>query len=314
MEADQVNIIPAPSTIQLGAARLGRSLKDARIISLHGRTDYSPLWAGLQQGLECAVYTDKNNSPAIIARALLDRGVNNYKMTVMAGLYSELETISRLSLEKFKTFKCDDLNIVLLTPTVPHEQRPVFGRNDDLFIRQKGLITKFPVRATGIALLDLRKDQTVWDLGAGCGSVAIEASFIGQDAKFYAVEKNPERFEMIKKNIRNFKAWTVEPVLGDMPEVLSRLPEPDRIFMGGGIGRDNSVIKEAARRLKNGGRIVVHTILMGSFARTRETFESLGWEWQSMQLQASTSEKLAGDIRYKAQNPVTIIWADKPQG
>lgn len=119
---------------------------------------------------------------------------------------------------------------------------------------------------------------------------------------------------MIEQNIRRFRAWTVEAVHGKMPEALDQLPDPDRIFMGGGIGKDYSVIREAAKRLKPGGRIVIHTILLGSFQRSRETFEDLGWDWQSMQLQASVSDRLAGDIRYKAQNPVTIIWADKPEG
>ncbi|CCO22756.1 bifunctional cobalt-precorrin-7 (C(5))-methyltransferase/cobalt-precorrin-6B (C(15))-methyltransferase [Maridesulfovibrio hydrothermalis] len=311
--ADHVEIIPAPSTVQFAAARLGRSWKEFEIISLHGRTDYSPLWGAMQQEQSCAVYTDKNNSPAVIAKTLLDKGIDNYEMTVLAELNTESETITQGSLESFCESDCPALNLVLLT-TLKTTDRQIFGRDDDSFIRQKGLITKFPVRATGIALLDLRPNQTVWDLGGGCGSVAIEASFIGHSSKFYAVEKSAERLQMIEKNIRRFRAWTVTAVHGTMPEALKDLPDPDRIFIGGGIGRDDSVIKEAAQRLKAGGRIVIHTILIGSFERTRRVFESLGWEWQSMQIQASTSDKLAGDVRYKAQNPVTIIWADKPEG
>ncbi len=311
---ENVRIIPSPSTVQLGAARIGLSWADLSFISMHGRNDYFPLYAALQQERDCAIYTDSRNTPSVIARRLLDKGIDNYTMCVLSELNTDSEIVAQGSLESFCSFKCSDLNIVILKAMRSAPSGTIFGREDDSFIRQKGLITKLPVRSTGLALLDLRRNQTVWDLGAGCGSVAIEASFIAGNSKFFAVEKDLERFSMIQENIRKFRAWTVTPISGTMPEALSTLPDPDRIFIGGGIGRDNSVIREAALRLTPGGRIVVHAILMGSIQRTRETFDSLGWQWQSIQLQSSYSEPLAGDIRFKAHNPVTIIWADKPQG
>ncbi len=311
---ENIIIKPAPSTVQIAAARLGRAWKDFKIISLHGRNDFFPLYTALQGQLDCAIYTDKENTPAVIAKKLLAKGIDNYNMTVLAELGTDSETITQGTLNEFTESNCADLNLVMLTSEKKKNSTQIIGRNDDSFVRQKGLITKLPARATGLALLDLRKDQIVWDLGAGCGSVAIEGSFIGNSSHFFAVEKNPQRMKMINENIHNFKAWAVTPVEGTMPEILKELPDPDRVFMGGGIGRDDSVIKEACKRLKPGGRIVIHTILMGSTQRTRETFDSLGWEWQAMQLQASTSEKLVGDIRFKAHNPITIIWADKPAG
>ncbi|WP_421899284.1 precorrin-6y C5,15-methyltransferase (decarboxylating) subunit CbiE [Maridesulfovibrio sp.] len=311
---ENVVVSPAVSAIQIGAARLTRSWKDFEIISLHGRNDYSPLFGAMQHKKDCAIYTDKTNSPQVIAQRLIEKGVDNYSMAVLAQLETPEEIIAQGRPETFLNFSCADLNIVILTADNKKHSSPLFGREDDSFTREKGLITKLPVRSAGIALLDLRGQQTVWDLGAGCGSVAIEASFIGTDSRFFAVEKKPERIAMIKENILNFRAWTVESVCGDMPQALENLPDPERIFMGGGIGRDDSVIREAAKRLKPGGRLVVHAILMGSIQRTRDLFEELGWNWQSMQIQASTSDKLAGDIRYKAHNPVTILWADKPEG
>ncbi|WP_419781286.1 precorrin-6y C5,15-methyltransferase (decarboxylating) subunit CbiE [Maridesulfovibrio sp.] len=309
-----VTITPAPSAVQIGAARLGMSWKNFEIVSLHGRDDYSPLFGAMQCKKDCAVYTDSINTPQVISKRLVDKGIDNYSMAVMAQLETPDEVVAQGSPESFLNFDCTDLNIVILTAENKEHSTPLFGRTDESFIKEKGLITKFPVRAAGIALLDLRGGQTVWDLGAGCGSVAIEASFIGEGARFFAVEKDPRRVGMIKENVRNLRAWTVEVVRGEMPQALQNLPDPDRIFMGGGIGRDDSVIRKAAKRLVPGGRLVVHAILMGSIQRTRDLFEELGWAWQSMQIQASTSDKLAGDIRYKAHNPVTILWADKPEG
>ncbi len=312
--AENVSITPALSTVQVGAARLGCIWKDFEIISLHGRDNFSPLFGAMQRKKDCAVYTDQTNTPQAIAKRLVEKGVDNYSMAVLAQLGTPEEKITQARPESFLNFICADLNIIILTAENKKNSTPLFGREDDSFTREKGLITKLPVRSAGIALLNLRAGQTVWDLGAGCGSVAIEASFITTDSRFYAVEKKIERTEMIKENIRKFRAWSVKPICGAMPQSLEDLPDPERIFMGGGIGRDDSVIREAAKRLKPGGRLVVHAILMGSIQRSRDLFEELGWNWQSMQIQASTSDKLAGDIRYKAHNPVTILWADKPEG
>ncbi|WP_320007104.1 precorrin-6y C5,15-methyltransferase (decarboxylating) subunit CbiE [Maridesulfovibrio sp.] len=309
-----IEIIPAVSAVQIGASRLGMSWKDFEIVSLHGRGDFSPLFGAMQRKKDCAVYTDNINTPQAIARQLIDKGIDNYSMAVMDQLETPDEQIVQGTPESFINFSCSDLNIVILTAGNKECSSQLFGRKDESFIKEKGLITKFPVRSAGIALLDLRNGQTVWDLGAGCGSVAIEASFIGECSRIFAVEKEPRRVGMIKENVRNFRAWTVEAICGEMPQVLQDLPDPDRVFMGGGIGRDDSVIREAAERLVPGGRLVVHAILMGSIQRTRDLFEELGWSWQSMQIQASSSDKLAGDIRYKAHNPVTILWADKPEG
>ncbi|SMF27798.1 precorrin-6y C5,15-methyltransferase (decarboxylating) subunit CbiE [Desulfovibrio gilichinskyi] len=311
--SDSVCVIPCVSTVQLAAAKIGKGWKNFEIISLHGRTNSSPLFGALQRVADCAVYTDHINNPAVIAKKLLEKGVANYTMTVLDQLGTSSEKITTGPLDKFLDFTCSDLNLVMLTVGHCSCNHPVIGRSDDDFTRQKGLITKLPVRATGLALLGLSRGQTIWDLGAGCGSVSIEASFLAKNSQVFAVEKDTDRFEMIKENVRKFGAFTVVPVQGTMPQALAELPDPDRIFIGGGIGKDSSTITEATARLKPGGRIVVHAILMGSVQRTKEIFEQLGWQWQAMQLQASISDKLAGDIRFKAQNPVTIMWADKPE-
>ncbi|WP_031481286.1 bifunctional cobalt-precorrin-7 (C(5))-methyltransferase/cobalt-precorrin-6B (C(15))-methyltransferase [Maridesulfovibrio frigidus] len=311
--AENICVTPCVSTVQLAASRLGLAWKNFEILSLHGRTDLFPLFSALQRRMDCAVYTDKINSPYVIAKALLQKGVTGYTMTVMADLGTESEIFKTAAVEDFTDCICSDLNIVLLTAERTSEKHPIIGRNDDDFIRQKGLITKLPVRAAGLALLGLSKGLTIWDLGAGCGSVSIEASFLAENSQIFAVEKDSARVKMIEENIRQFGAYTVKAVHGTMPEALATLPDPDRIFIGGGVGRDSATIAEATARLKPGGKIVVHAILMGSVQRTKETFDKLGWQWQAIQLQANISDKLAGDIRFKAQNPVTIMWADKPE-
>ncbi|GKT29365.1 bifunctional cobalt-precorrin-7 (C(5))-methyltransferase/cobalt-precorrin-6B (C(15))-methyltransferase, partial [Aduncisulcus paluster] len=144
---ENVAVSPAVSAVQIGSARLAHSWKDFEIISLHGRNDYSPLFGAMQRNKDCALETPD-------------------------------EQVVQGEPESFLNFTCPDLNIVILTAKNKKQSTPLFGRDDNSFTREKGLITKLPVRSAGIALLGLSEGQTVWDLGAGCGSVAIESSFI----------------------------------------------------------------------------------------------------------------------------------------
>jgi precorrin-6Y C5,15-methyltransferase (decarboxylating) len=96
-----------------------------------------------------------------------------------------------------------------------------------------------------------------------------------------------------------------------MPGCLESLPDPDRVFIGGGIGRDNSVLEEACRRLKPGGNLVLNLVLIGSLARARDYLNGLNWPFSITQVQVSRSKSTAGDQRLEALNPVFILSATK---
>ncbi len=178
------------------------------------------------------------------------------------------------------------------------------------------MITKLPVRATGLAFLNVEPESTVWDLGAGSGSVSIEASHLARRGRVFAVERHKTRAAMIRENIRRTGAWLVDTILGSVPDCLEGLPDPDRIFIGGGLGgpanQESSLLSLACERLKPRGRIVVHSILLDTLHQAKDHFKKLGWFFGVTQLQASATDSLAGDLRFKAQNPVFILWAEKP--
>jgi precorrin-6Y C5,15-methyltransferase (decarboxylating) len=104
----------------------------------------------------------------------------------------------------------------------------------------------------------------------------------------------------------------VEVIHGEMPECLPPLPDPDRVFIGGGMGNGNRVLKEAVQRLKPGGRVVLHLVLMGSLARATNYLRELRWDLCMTQVQVSRSKSIAGDQRLEALNPVHILSATKP--
>lgn len=310
--ADRVTFHPNLTTLQLAAARLKFPWQDAVTVSLHGRSDYSPLFSALVRADHVAVFTDEDNTPAAIARALLERGTDGFFMTVLENLGTPQEAVHNLTLEEAWDRTFAPLNLVVFERHYPPEVPPCLGTPDHYFFHEKDLITKLAVRAAGLAHLAVPPEALVWDLGAGCGAVSIEASHLASRGRVFAVERKRSRAAMIRENVRRMGAWAVDTVQGEMPGCLRDLPDPDRIFIGGGLGQDSRVLEEACRRLKSGGRMVIHCILLDTLHRAKGHLEKLGWHFGVTQLQASTSDRLAGDLRFKAQNPVFILWAEKP--
>jgi precorrin-6Y C5,15-methyltransferase (decarboxylating) len=308
---EKVTLHPNITTLQAAAARMKTPWHNMEIVSLHGRKDLLPLLTVLAKSDRVAVYTDPDFHPAGLADDLLGRGIDGFGMYVFEDLGMKSERVGRFVLKDAAKTAFSQLNFVMLERTKPPEIPLSLGLDDDLYRHHKGLITKKEIRAVGISALALEPNHTVWDLGAGCGSVAIEASLLAHEGAVLAVEKNEARVQLIRDNISRMGAYGVQAILGEMPQCLASLPEPDRIFMGGGMGEDDRVLEIAARRLKPGGRLVLHLVLMGSLSRTRDYLQSLKWPFTVTQVAVSRSHSLAGDQRLAALNPVFIVTADK---
>ena len=136
---------------------------------------------------------------------------------------------------------------------------------------EDGLLTKPAVRAAALALLRPEPRHTVWDLGAGSGSVALEAACLAHEGRVVAVERTPSRALDIQENRRRFGAASVDVCLGTVPQCLPRLPDPHRVFIGGGLSGDgaHNLLEQVCRRLLPGGRLVVSCILLDTLARCR---------------------------------------------
>jgi precorrin-6B C5,15-methyltransferase / cobalt-precorrin-6B C5,C15-methyltransferase len=308
---EMVTFCPNITTLQAAAARMKTQWHEMEIVSLHGRKDILPLLAVLAKSERVAVYTDSNFHPARLAKDLLGRGIELFDMHVFEDLGMKSERMGRFALKDAVKTPFSQLNFVILERTRPPDIPLFLGLDDDLYLHQKGLITKKEIRAVGLSALALEPNHTVWDLGAGCGSVAIEASLLAHEGTVLAVEKNGDRVQLIRDNIRRMGAYGVQAILGEMPQCLTSLPDPDRIFMGGGMGEDDRVLEVAAQRLKPGGRLVLHLVLMGSLSRTRDYLQNLKWPFTVTQVAVSRSRSIVGDQRLAALNPVFIVAADK---
>ncbi len=308
--AEQVVIHPNLTAIQTACARLRMPWQDATVISLHGRS-WEPLAAALGKPGPLLIYTDPAHPPGEIARFLLDRGLAQARFCVLEDLGQATERVTWLSLAEAQEQDFSPLNLVVVMPE-PGEVSPVrpqlhLGLPEAALAHQAGLITKAEVRAVVLAKLALGPGQVLWDVGAGCGSVGLEASLLVPGGKIFAVERHPERAAQIDANRDRFGVANLEVVCGQAPECLADLPAPQRVFVGGGGPDVGAIVQEAMRRLTPEGRVVVTAALLETLETARVALEQAGWEVEVVQLQVSRSRPLAGGTSLQALNPVWIV-------
>lgn len=305
-----VNICPNISSVAAAFARIKEPWNNVRVVSLHGRNNEGLLLKTLKKESLVAVLTDPKNNPARLAQRLIEEDFLNYKMCVLESIGTPEERFAWYRLERAAIMAFMEPNLAILKKSAEDlkEGRPLhLGLPDNCYDHQQGLITKSEVRAISLAKLRLLKDHILWDLGAGSGSVSIEASLLVPSGKVFALEKNTERIQQIEVNKRRFGVKNLEIVQTVLPEGLADLPRPDRIFIGGG-GRDlGKIINTAVTFLKPNGLVVVNTVLVQNIQTATATLNAVDFVTNQVQVQISRSRSMPWGDRLDAQNPVWII-------
>src|SRR5262249_44932532 len=189
-----------------------------------------------------------------------------------------------------------------------------FGNSDDLFAQslpKRGLITTAEVRAIALAQLDIRPTSVVWDIGAGSGSVAIEAAQLAHQGIVYAIEPEPADLALVQANAEAFAVPNTRPVAGRAPEVLATLPEPDAIFVGG-TGRQVVLVLNAAyTHLATGGRMIVNVATIDGLATAHETLKKLAGEVQVWNVLITRGIEQMDRVRFEAVHPSYLLAVTK---
>jgi len=308
---EALTFYPNVTAVAAAAARLKRPWQDLPVVSLHGRTDPTPLFAALARSGRALVLTDAVRTPAAVATAVRARAGDRFAMTVLENLGLPDERIRQLSLPEAADCTAAPLNVVWLEAERPPEVTLTLGLPDEALLRPDGVFTKLPARALALAALAPRPGDVVYDVGAGVGTVAVEASLLNPGGPVFAVERDPGRHARLVDNIRRTGALTVTPLLGEAPDALADLPDPDRVFVGGGLSGRPGLLDVLIRRLRPGGRLTVAAVLLGSIERARSALARPGLALSLMQVQASQAVPLAGDLHLRAENPVCILTAVK---
>lgn len=313
---------PAPSSMQLAFARIGRPWQDASWISLHGR-DSAPLASALQKRpAALAVLTDPHQGGAAAVRTLLRAsGLEaSYAFWLCERLGHPAERVQRLASQTPLPADLDPLNLVLLVAEPPEQPAepaalPLFGLEDGLFLQlpdRPGLMTKREVRIQVLADLDLPPTGVLWDLGAGVGSIGLEALRLRPGLKLWALEQRGGSGSLIRANAERLGVTPAGVVEGRAPDALAELPDPDRVVIGGGGSERAAVLAAVIERLRPGGRVVIPLATIEALAELRPLLERAGFALGVSQHQAWRGAPLADGTRLAPLNPVLVLKGRKP--
>ncbi len=309
---DRIEIFPNVTSVQYAFAQIKEPWDDAIFVSVHGR--------GLKGAVDrivaaekVAVLTDKTNNPAAIARELIARGAEGYEAWLCENMGLTGEKFTRTDVKGLLELPAAELNILILIKAWEPQlaQYPVIGIDDEEFATAKKLITKQEVRAVTLSKLRLQDDLVMWDIGAGSGSVSIEASNLMPNGRIFALERNPQYLGFIRDNLKKFVARNVTLVEAFAPEGLDDLPDPDRVFIGGSGGMLEEIIDAVDRRLKPEGVIVLNAVTLDTLTKAVEFLEDHGYGVEVACINVAKTKGLTEYKMFESHNPVYIITAWK---
>ncbi|MDQ6961812.1 MAG: precorrin-6y C5,15-methyltransferase (decarboxylating) subunit CbiE [Mariprofundaceae bacterium] len=322
-----IRVLPNLSNMQLACARLTLAWQDLHICSIHKADHGDWFWGAspkhslyelayaLQHHTKIGVFTSPENNPKRIVELLKSMGMaQDWSFSITEDLMSEHEKVTAsLNHSEVCTQIFSDTNIVILQ-RIKAQEPIIFGNHDDQFIQRKpdkGLITKYEVRAVSLAHLQLHADSIVWDIGAGSGSVGLEAARLCRHGHVYAIEKNKADFDIASQNQQRMHAINYSLTQGKAPEGLEQWPDPSAIFIGGSGGELATLIALCLNRLQSHGKLVMNFVTLENMNTAINTLKELQVTWHMSQLQIACSQPILHMNRLQALNPVWVITAEK---
>ncbi|MEM7215753.1 MAG: precorrin-6y C5,15-methyltransferase (decarboxylating) subunit CbiE [Pseudomonadota bacterium] len=263
---EEVCFHPQLSAFQWAACRMGWSLADCETLTIHGRPD-SQMLPYLAPNVRMLVLTQDSDSPETAAKLLSDHGFGKSRMSVLAALGGDRE-------ERFdgvaETWSHDvpDFHTLAIECVAGADAQwypRTGGLPDEAFIHD-GQITKRFIRAATISSLAPYPGAVLWDVGAGCGSVAIEWMRAARETAAFAIEPVSERTSMIAENSARLGVEKLKIIQGRAPESLKSLPQPDAVFIGGGLTTED-VFETCWDALRDTGRMVANAVTVESEAK-----------------------------------------------
>ena len=317
-----VRVIPGISSASYLAARLARPWQDWRFASAHGVA--CDIVAEAERAGELFLATSGGEDPSRLSGELVQAGFGDARVTVAERLSYPDERITCATASEIAGQTFDDLNVMLIefavgagSPVGSNASRAASSRwpyassgiPDELFIRGDVPMTKQEVRAVALAKLRLTATDTVWDVGAGTGSVSIEAALVARAGSVWAVERNVTGVRLIRENADAFGCGNVHAVPGVAPEALAKLPVPDAVFVGGSAGELPSIV-EAALEKNSQVRLCVPCVTVETLTEACALLSGSRFKgFEACQVSAARTEAVGSHHLMKAQNPVFLVSA-----
>ncbi|MEC9093450.1 MAG: precorrin-6y C5,15-methyltransferase (decarboxylating) subunit CbiE [Planctomycetota bacterium] len=313
---DDFEIIPHVSMMQLAFARIRETWDDAFFSDLSSRP-LETLFDRIRFAEKVGLFTTTEVTPANVARMLLEQRADYFRAYVCEDIASPKERITECSLTELCDLEFESLNVLILIRADSRPEIPaigsglkLFGNADEYFLQsqpKRGLLTPAEVRCIALGSMGLQSNSIVWDVGAGSGSLAIEAARLCSSGKVYAIEMDQDDFNLLQANATRFQISNVYPVHGQAPHAWQELPKPDAIFIGGTGRSVGEISTQAFEQLATGGTMVLHVAGMTRANDLYYGFHRQGYQPEISLLNFSRGNLQFDSLRFDAVNPSFLI-------
>jgi precorrin-6Y C5,15-methyltransferase (decarboxylating) len=318
---DRFEVLPHVSSMQLAFARVKESWEEAYLTNLQTH----PLETVLDKvrtAETVGLFTSEDEGPQEVARQLLVRGLDYFRAYVCENLGAPNERVTQGELSDIQGMEFEPLNVLILKrkpgrpdqPAVPFRLRR-FGNPDDVFAQSRpksGLITQSEVRSIALAQLNIQPGSVVWDIGAGSGSVAIEAARLSEPGMVYAIEQDAADYHLILANAQTLGVRNLKAIHGTAPAVFAGLPGPEAVFVGGTGHEVARLLRAAWVALLSGGNLVVNVATLESLSSTYAVLKELAGSVAVLLINIARGTEQLETLRFEAANPTFLLHVTRP--
>jgi len=320
---DRFEVVPHVSSMQMAFARVKESWEEAYLTNLANHP-IEHVVDKIRGATKAGLFTTEDCPPERVARTLLDRKIDYYWAYVCENLGSPDERVTQGELADIAASQFSPLNVMVLVRKPDAPDRPsdavgrrLFGNPEETFLQSKpkhGLLTPAEVRAIALAEMDLGSRSIVWDVGAGSGSISVEAAQIASGGTTYAIEMDNEDHALIAANAERLGVTNLIAILGSAPEAWAKLPDPDSVFVGGSGRHISSIVEQAYHRLRRGGRLVANVGSIENLSAVHEILSRLSPDVKVWLINIARGTYQLERVRFEALNPTFLLSVSKPGG
>jgi precorrin-6Y C5,15-methyltransferase (decarboxylating) len=313
---DRFEVLPHVSSMQLAFARVKESWEEAFLTNLANHS-LEDVIEKIRIADKVGIFTSETCPASAVARGLLDSRIDYFSAYVCENLGSPDERVTHAELSEVAGEEFSPLNVMILVhkpmaPDRPTESigRRLFGNPDQLFLQSRpkhGLLTPAEVRVIALAQMDLGPASVVWDIGAGSGSVSIEAAQIATKGTVYAIEMDPDDHQLIRTNAERFGVKNLVAVLGRAPDAWSGLPDPDCVFVGGSGREIARLVELAFGRLRSGGRLIASVGSIENLAGVHEVLSRYVGDVGVWMINIARGVHQLERVRFEALSPTFLL-------
>ena len=301
----ETKVVPGVSSIIYFASKLGVTWEDAALVSLHGRKEN--LMAVIKENKKVFALVSNAEEIRQILTKMTEYGMGEVTVRIGTELSYKNEEIQTGTARSLLHYKGENLAVLYIENESGGENPVIPAIPDDTFVRGDVPMTKEEVRSISIAKLKIKKDAVVYDVGAGTGSISVEAAMVATQGNVYAIEQKVEAQELIRENARRMHVDNLHVIEGMAPEALEELPAPDCVFIGGSKGKLYEIL-DAIRKKNPFVRVVLNAISLETMMQVlKYTEENEIEEAEVIQVAVSRAKKVGSYHMMNGQNPIYVI-------